>query len=213
MGGNKIMKQQESLKDTIYQSILNGIFTDEYKAGQIINEQELVKKYGCSKTPIREALVALCNDGILQSFPRFGYQVVSLTMEDISHILNFRYILESSCLTQCFDTITDAQLLLLEKADVDCKKENTSLWDHWDANTNFHITLISFAENPYITSELTRSMTILKRAYAQFYWQRWQHRSASMDIKHHSTLIQAIREKNLSAALYDLKKDLDDFCI
>ena len=66
-------KQQESLKNMVYQAILNGIFTDEYKPNQIINEQELVQKFGCSKTPIREALVTLCNEGILRSFPRFGY--------------------------------------------------------------------------------------------------------------------------------------------
>ena len=43
-------KQQESLKNMVYQAILNGIFTDEYKPNQIINEQELVQKFGCSKT-------------------------------------------------------------------------------------------------------------------------------------------------------------------
>ena len=41
-------KQQESLENMVYQAILNGIFTDEYKPNQIINEQELVQKFGCS---------------------------------------------------------------------------------------------------------------------------------------------------------------------
>ena len=82
-------KQQESLKNMVYQAILNGIFTDEYKPNQIINEQELVQKFGCSKTPIREALVTLCNEGILRSFPRFGYQVVSVSREEAQNILDF----------------------------------------------------------------------------------------------------------------------------
>ena len=81
-------KQQESLKNMVYQAILNGIFTDEYKPNQIINEQELVQKFGCSKTPIREALVTLCNEGILRSFPRFGYQVVSVSREEAQNILD-----------------------------------------------------------------------------------------------------------------------------
>ena len=75
-------KQQESLKNMVYQAILNGIFTDEYKPNQIINEQELVQKFGCSKTPIREALVTLCNEGILHSFPRFGYQIFTGKKEE-----------------------------------------------------------------------------------------------------------------------------------
>ena len=62
-------KQQESLKNMVYQAILNGIFTDEYKPNQIINEQELVQKFGCSKTPIREALVTLCNRGNSPQLP------------------------------------------------------------------------------------------------------------------------------------------------
>ena len=38
------MKQTESLKNVVYNSILNGIIQDEYKPGQIINEKELTEK-------------------------------------------------------------------------------------------------------------------------------------------------------------------------
>ena len=96
----RMKKQQESLKNMVYQAILNGIFTDEYKPNQIINEQELVQKFGCSKTPIREALVTLCNEGILRSFPRFGYQVVSVSREEAQNILDFRLVLEGGYLRQ-----------------------------------------------------------------------------------------------------------------
>ena len=100
-------KQQESLKNMVYQAILNGIFTDEYKPNQIINEQELVQKFGCSKTPIREALVTLCNEGILRSFPRFGYQVVSVSREEAQNILDFRLVLEGGYLRQLIGHITE----------------------------------------------------------------------------------------------------------
>ena len=91
----------------VYQAILNGIFTDEYKPNQIINEQELVQKFGCSKTPIREALVTLCNEGILRSFPRFGYQVVSVSREEAQNILDFRLVLEGGYLLQSIGNITE----------------------------------------------------------------------------------------------------------
>ena len=103
-------KQQESLKNMVYQAILNGIFTDEYKPNQIINEQELVQKFGCSKTPIREALVTLCNEGILRSFPRFGYQVVSVSREEAQNILDFRLVLEGGYLRQSIGNITEENL-------------------------------------------------------------------------------------------------------
>ena len=110
-------KQQESLKNMVYQAILNGIFTDEYKPNQIINEQELVQKFGCSKTPIREALVTLCNEGILRSFPRFGYQVVSVSREEAQNILDFRLVLEGGYLRQSIGNITEENLAELAEID------------------------------------------------------------------------------------------------
>lgn len=207
------MKQQESLKDIVYQAILNGIFSDEYKPNQIINEQELVKKFGYSKTPIREALVALCNEGILRNFPRFGYQVISLTREDVAQILNYRLILESGYLKQCFSSITAEQLEELKNLDLICQQDTPSIWVHWEANTNFHLKLLSFAQNSYACEELKRSMNILKRAYAQFYWQTWENTTASTDITHHTKIMTAISEKKLEQALTFLSEDLADFCI
>ena len=127
-------KQQESLKNMVYQAILNGIFTDEYKPNQIINEQELVQKFGCSKTPIREALVTLCNEGILHSFPRFGYQVVSVSREEAQNILDFRLVLEGGYLRQSIGHITEENLAELAEIDERCKQSTDSVWDHWEAN-------------------------------------------------------------------------------
>lgn len=207
------MKQQESLKDIVYQSILNGIFTDEYKPNQIINEQELVQKFGYSKSPIREALVALCNEGILRNFPRFGYQVVSLNREDFAKILNYRFILEGGYLRQTFSSITEQDLEKLRRIDLLCHEDTDSIWTHWEANTSFHLKLLSFANNEYAYQELERSMNILKRAYAQFYWQTWDRSHASVDIKHHTDIINSIGSGNLKQTLVYLKRDLEDFCI
>lgn len=50
------MKNEKSLKDTIYNAILEDMFSLEYKPGDILNEKALVEKYECSKSPVREAL-------------------------------------------------------------------------------------------------------------------------------------------------------------
>ena len=205
-------KQQESLKNMVYQAILNGIFTDEYKHNQIINEQELVQKFGCSKTPIREALVTLCNEGILHSFPRFGYQVVSVSREEAQNILDFRLVLEGGYLRQSIGHITEENLAELAEIDERCIQSTDSVWDHWEANTAFHLKLISFSGNAYAYQELERTMNVLKRAYAQFYWQTWSNVNPALDIAHHTDIMQNIREKDLEKTLNYLKEDLADFC-
>lgn len=189
-------KQQESLKNMVYQAILNGIFTDEYKPNQIINEQELVQKFGCSKTPIREALVTLCNEGILHS----------------QNILDFRLVLEGGYLRQSIGHITEENLAELAEIDERCKQSTDSVWDHWEANTAFHLKLISFSGNAYAYQELERTMNVLKRAYAQFYWQTWSNVNPALDIAHHNDIMQSIREKDLEKTQNYLKEDLADFC-
>ena len=181
-------KQQESLKNMVYQAILNGIFTDEYKPNQIINE------------------------GILHSFPRFGYQVVSVSREEAQNILDFRLVLEGGYLRQSIGHITEENLAELAEIDERCKQSTDSVWDHWEANTAFHLKLISFSGNAYAYQELERTMNVLKRAYAQFYWQTWSNVNPALDIAHHNDIMQSIREKDLEKTQNYLKEDLADFC-
>ena len=93
------MKGKDSLKDAIYNAILESIISQEYRPNQVLNEKTLVEKYGCSKSPVREALVSLCNDNVLRNIPRYGYEVVRLTVEDIQEMLQFRLVLEGGLLS------------------------------------------------------------------------------------------------------------------
>ena len=83
-------KTKESLKTQIYNAILDHIFSGEFKPGQILNEKELVEKFGCSKAPVREALIALCSDNVLRSFPRYGYEIIRLDYGQDIHTFHGR---------------------------------------------------------------------------------------------------------------------------
>ncbi|MDE6937949.1 MAG: GntR family transcriptional regulator, partial [Lachnospiraceae bacterium] len=84
---------------------MNGILSLEYKPNDILTERELIEKYGCSKSPVRDALVTLCNEHVLISHPRYGYEVVRLTQEDVRYILEYRLLLESALLGSSYASI------------------------------------------------------------------------------------------------------------
>lgn len=205
------MKQKSSLKTVVYQATLDGIIRGEYKANQIINEQELVEKFGFSKAPVREALLSLCNEGVLHNIPRYGYEVVRLTSEDAAHILRYRFHLEGGFLKDCCKKITSEQLNELERLDEMCNAVSHDLWLHWEHNTQFHLTLISCSGNEYALNELQRSMDILKRAYAQIYWNRWNSAYIPEDMRYHKQILSCIRTGEIDRALYYLELDLKDF--
>lgn len=203
-----------TLKDTVYQKIMNGILSDEYKPNQIITERELIEKFGCSKSPIREALITLCNENVLLSHPRYGYEVVRITSDDVNNILEYRYILEGSLLKKYHTAIGDEQILELRRLDDVCVKTlEIDMWTHWEANTRFHLALASYSKNYYAVKHLSSAMTALKRAYAQFYWQKWTTANPNDDVRFHESLIQSLENRELDQALNFLQKDLNDFGI
>lgn len=206
------MKGTNTLKDTVYQNIMNGILSLEYKPNDIITERELIEKYGCSKSPVRDALVTLCNENVLISHPRYGYEVVRLTTDDIKNILEYRYILESSLIQKHHSSIGSAEIKELRYLDEICEntlKEN--MWKHWEANTIFHLTLASYSKNYFAQNQLKYAMNTLKRAYAQFYWQKWVTESPNNDVRFHAEMIQSLENGNVDQCLSYLQKDLNDF--
>ncbi|WP_418668271.1 GntR family transcriptional regulator, partial [Allofournierella sp.] len=60
----------EQVYERVYEDVVNGVFVN----GQVITENMLIQRYHVSKSPVREALVSLCDEQVLQSIPRTGYQ-------------------------------------------------------------------------------------------------------------------------------------------
>ncbi len=204
------MSNDRSLKDNIYDYILEGILSYEYKPNQILNEKELVLKYGCSKSPVREALISLCNDGVLRNIPRCGYEVIRLTMEDVDQIQDFRRVLECGILRRCYKKITPRQMARLRDLNQRCS-DSKDMFQHWENVTAFHLQLMICSQNQYAYLELQRAMAVLRRAYAQFYWDRWDTTSPPMDTKNHQKILDYLEAGNIDRAIQALDDDLNDF--
>ena len=107
--------QGQSIKSQVYEGIMKDILDGVYKANDIINEKTLMEKYGVSKTPVREALVQLCSEGVLNNIPRFGYQLMAILPNQIMEIIEFRKIVELGALETCFPHLTSEQLSQLKR--------------------------------------------------------------------------------------------------
>ena len=203
-------KTENSIKDTIYHAVLEGILNCEYQPGQVINEKELTTRFECSKSPVREALVALCNDNVLRNIPRYGYEIIRLTREDIDEMMQVRYLLEGGMLIQNLSNIGPAQIEKLKQLDAACAVAS-DIWGHWECNENFHRQMMAFCRNDFAYHELDRILGRLKRAYAQFYWTKWDASLIPYDTKNHSQIISSIQQQDSNMLLGALKNDLEDF--
>lgn len=92
------MLNTKSLVDQIYDTLLLRIRNLEYKPGMRINLDKLKAEFSVSTAPIREALQRLAKDNIVIVKPRIGYNVASLTKEDVESVFETRKMLEAYCL-------------------------------------------------------------------------------------------------------------------
>jgi len=204
-----------SLKERVYSSVIHGIISGEYTVDTVLSENQLCKKLQVSKSPVREALVELCSQGILRSVPRCGYIIVRYTDRNIRDILQFRTMLECGCLESSFDRITPTQLRHLEEIvtrEFSYLSERDRL-DYWDDTLNFHLTLASFADNEYIYNQLRQALNTSIRAYLQFYWDKWDDSFLAEPSVLHRQLVQCIRDGDRQKSIALLEKDINTFLI
>jgi|WetSurMetagenome_2_1015567.scaffolds.fasta_scaffold276852_2 DNA-binding GntR family transcriptional regulator len=84
------MALKMKLNEKAYTTIKNKIFNFELKPKEIFSETELSKRLRMSRTPIREALNKLENDGLVKRLPNKGYCVVDISASEIEELYELR---------------------------------------------------------------------------------------------------------------------------
>ncbi len=85
---------RRSLTEQVYDALKREILTARLRPSQPLIENELAARFGVSKTPIREALRLLVQDGWIVVLPRKGYLVAPLSLEDVREVFALRLMLE-----------------------------------------------------------------------------------------------------------------------
>lgn len=83
-----------NLKTLAYNSIREKIVTCEYAPGTNLNEEMLTESLGLSRTPVRDALSRLEQEGLIEILPKRGITIKSLTLNDMNMIFEVRLLYE-----------------------------------------------------------------------------------------------------------------------
>ncbi len=82
------------VREIVYEYIRKAIVTGELPQGHRFKDTELAARFGVSRMPVREALLRLETEGLIQQTPMKGYEVVNLSLQDVAHIFSLRKNLE-----------------------------------------------------------------------------------------------------------------------
>jgi DNA-binding GntR family transcriptional regulator len=92
--GGRGVAATQPLQEKVYKLIKDEILNCEMTPGSVICEEVLVEKFGTSRTPIREALLRLQRERLVDIFPRQGTFVSRICLNDIYEIYQLRLIIE-----------------------------------------------------------------------------------------------------------------------
>ena len=81
---------------TAYNKIYEKIITLKYEPGQNLEEKRLIEELGLGRTPIREALLRLVGEKMVESLPGKGFIVRPITLQNIKATFEMMKILETS---------------------------------------------------------------------------------------------------------------------
>ncbi|WP_269537002.1 GntR family transcriptional regulator [Cerasicoccus fimbriatus] len=77
------------------------ITSGELKPGQLFSENEIAKKLGISRTPVRDAINALVFEGLVEQIPQVGIRVREFTESDLQELFEVRQMLEVHATNEC----------------------------------------------------------------------------------------------------------------
>lgn len=199
--------QRRNLGSDVYRILRDRILRQELHAGEKLSDLHLSNELGVSRTPIREALLQLVQDGIVSAAPNRGFFVATISPKDVEEIFDLRAALETFALRTLAqgDHRTDYEHALAELEHVErlirFAKSDQEREDAAEAflqtDRDFHSWLVEQAGNSRLTSIVT-SLWAQVAIYQQFGAELpgWM----EIALNQHRTIIQHLLEGNIQGA-------------
>lgn len=163
------MKTKGELSLTLQTRIRDLIVCGKLQPGERLKEEELSKRFRVSRTPLRQALIAIESEGLILSRPNAGFVVASLSATEVSSLYPIVWTLEALALDETFDLVRSS-LKTLRKINEEFLKYKNRPLKARDLDTSFHNVLTSFSGNARLKEIIqTEKKKIIR--YEQFYMQ------------------------------------------
>lgn len=133
------------MRDSVYERLRNEILSCVFKPGSQIHEQDLAQRYAVSKSPIRDALLRLQEQHLVEVLPRKGYRIKSISVSDAREMYEMRLLLEQSCLRRAIDEAPDEELRQLDRFLIVPRNIDLPAWIAY--NQSFHIAIAQACGN------------------------------------------------------------------
>lgn len=211
------MIKRITLKKQAYDYLLKIILKEEIKVGEVYSEQYFADFLEISRTPVREAVLQLAQEGFLQIHPNKGFSVKPASDTELIEMYGLRGAIEGYCAAAAAGkNNTPKGRELIEKLE---RYNNTEREaglrgalpeECMENDFMFHNVLVAFVENTLIETTMKNLNAKMKMAGIQSFYKR-EGRISDV-LKEHKKIIDAIK-KGDKALAYDAVNEHFSACL
>lgn len=197
------------LRDVVFHTLREAILKGDLKPGERLMELQLAAKLGVSRTPIREAIRMLEQEGLAVTVPRRGAEVAKMTEKDMQDVLQVREALDELAASIACELITEEEMEQLEQAaaDFETATETKDVKRIADTDMVFHDIIYHATRNPKLVN-------ILNNLREQMYRYRVEYLKDEENypvlLKEHREILAGFKERNTGMVTDSMRKHVEN---
>lgn len=199
--------QPVSLRDQARRALWSAIATGELAAGEIYSAAQVAAKLGVSTTPVREAILDLANEGLVEVIRNRGFRVPEVSDHDLDELFELRLILETAAVDLMIERADGSEFARCGRlsAEVAFQAKRGDAAAFLEADRDFHLALLDLCQNARLV-DMVRRLREQTRLYGLP--QLARHGKLDDAVAEHEDLLTAVEARDAEAAKSALRRHI-----
>lgn len=201
------LQRPSTLRETVLERLRTAIITGELAEGELHSAPTLGATLGVSATPVREAMMELAREGLVETVKNKGFRITGLSDKELDDLTEIRLLIEPPTLTKVVGKISEATFATLTSLADACSNAAAAenLVDYLRYDREFHALVLEEAGN----EQLVELATSLRRR-TRLYGLRALAEAGELvqSSREHHELIELLRKQKTDAAVALLRRHI-----
>ncbi|WP_062348553.1 GntR family transcriptional regulator [Herbidospora yilanensis] len=164
--GLPVVGERQSLREQVAQALRDALVAGEMRPGVVYSAPVLAAQFGVSATPVREAMLDLAKEGLVEAVRNKGFRVTEMSDSDLDDITEIRRLIEVPTVARLAESGREGDFERLRPLarEIVSSAERGDLLTYVNADLRFHVELLSLAGNAHLV-EVVRELRGRARLY------------------------------------------------
>lgn len=160
------LQRPRNLRETVLDQLRAAIITGELEEGSVVSAPVLGQALGVSATPVREAMMDLAREGLVETIKNKGFRITRMSEKELDDLAAVRLLLEPPSMHAVVENIPEEAFAELEAIADECLRaaESEDLRAYLQSDRDLHAQILSHTDNPQLV-DLATSLRIRTRLY------------------------------------------------